>query len=48
MEAAKLILKYSKAEGVSTGFEWPMIIHCKSEMTIKYLRETEQAGGYEH
>lgn len=37
-EAAKLILQYSKAEGVSTDAEWPIIIHCKSKMSIGYIQ----------
>lgn len=42
-EAAKLILQYSKAEGISTDTEWPIIIHCRSKMSSGYI----QAEGME-
>lgn len=37
-EAAKLILEFSKAEGVGTDAEWPIIIHCKSKMSIGHVQ----------
>jgi hypothetical protein len=36
-EAAALILRYSKTKGVRTDSEWPVIVHCKSEMPIGYI-----------
>jgi len=37
-EAAEIILKHSKAKYFETDSEWPIIIHCKSQMPIEYVR----------
>jgi hypothetical protein len=35
--AMKTILKYSKAKSFGTDAEWPVIIHCKSDLPITYI-----------
>ena len=35
--AAEILLKYSKARYCETDSEWPIIIHCKSEIPIRYI-----------
>ncbi len=36
-EAARLILRYSKAMYFGTDSEWPIIIHCRSDMPIGHV-----------
>lgn len=36
-EAARLILKYSKAKYCNTDSEWPIIVHCKSDGLMGYV-----------
>jgi hypothetical protein len=36
--AAKTILEYSKAKSFDTDAEWPVIIHCRSDMSISYIQ----------
>ena len=36
-DAARLILRYSKATECNTDSEWPLIIHCKSDMQVGYI-----------
>jgi len=35
--AAKIILEYSKIKSFGTDAEWPVIIHCKSDLPISYI-----------
>ena len=37
LDAAKLILRYSKARYFETDSEWPIIIRCKSDMSLGYV-----------
>lgn len=37
LDAAELILRYSKARYCETDSEWPIIIRCKSNMSIGYI-----------
>lgn len=43
-KAAELILRYSRAKDVRTDSEWPVIVHCKSDMPIGYI----EAEGLEY
>lgn len=36
-DAARLILRYSKATECNTDSEWPLIIHCKSDIQVGYI-----------
>ena len=38
LDAAELILRYSKARYFETDSEWPIIIRCKSDMSIGYVK----------
>jgi hypothetical protein len=37
LDAAELILRYSKARYFETDSEWPIIIRCMSDMSIGYV-----------